>query len=82
MITAAKMSDTAWLKAGFYGLSVLTAWSRVNDDKHYLSQAALGWWMAYLACSAVETTNMAPKPFSVVPLLARDTVGVNVVYSR
>lgn len=53
-ITAAKMSENTYWKAIFYGLSTLTGISRVNDDKHYFSHVALGWYVAYLSCAVVE----------------------------
>jgi hypothetical protein len=53
-ITAAKMSDNPWMKAGFYAASVFPALSRINDDQHYFSQVCLGWWIAYLSASAVD----------------------------
>ncbi len=44
-ITAAKMSDDYFEKGFFYACSTLTAWSRIDTDSHYLSQAcwAGGW---------------------------------------
>jgi len=56
-ITAAKMSDNPYQKAIFYGLSTFTGLSRINDDRHYFSQVALGWYIAYLSCAAVEKGN-------------------------
>ena len=56
-ITAAKMSENPYQKAIFYGLSTFTGLSRINDDKHYFSQAALGWYLAYLSCAVVEKGN-------------------------
>jgi membrane-associated phospholipid phosphatase len=56
-ITAAKMSENPYQKAIFYGLSTLTGISRINDDKHYFSQSALGWYLAYLSCAVVEKGN-------------------------
>jgi membrane-associated phospholipid phosphatase len=53
-ITAAKMSKNRYLKAIFYGLSTLTGISRVNDDRHYFSHVALGWYLGYLSCAVVE----------------------------
>lgn len=53
-ITAAKMSEKTYWKAIFYGLSTLTGVSRINDDKHYFSHVALGWYVAYLSCAVVE----------------------------
>lgn len=56
-ITAAKMSENPYQKAIFYGLSTVTGLSRINDDRHYFSQVALGWFLAYLRCDAVEKGN-------------------------
>lgn len=56
-MSAAKMSDNSWLKGGLYAASALPAISRVNDDAHYFSQAFLGWWLAYLAESAVDRSH-------------------------
>ena len=56
-ITAAKMSDNPYQKALLYGLSTFTGLSRINDDKHYFSQVALGWYLAYLSCAVVEKGN-------------------------
>jgi len=53
-ITAAKMNDNIYMKGAFYVLSLLPALSRINDDDHYFSQAALGWYLALLSCKAVE----------------------------
>lgn len=57
LITAAKMSDRPVIKASFYAASSIAPLSRVNDNAHYPSQVALGWWMAYLAASAVDATD-------------------------
>ena len=56
-ITAAKMSENPYQKAIFYGLSTFTGLSRINDDKHYFSHVALGWYLAYLSCAVVEKGN-------------------------
>jgi hypothetical protein len=56
-ITAAKMSENPYQKAIFYGLSTFTGLSRINNDRHYFSQAVLGWYIAYLSCAAVEKGN-------------------------
>ena len=56
-ITAAKMSENPYQKAIFYGLSTFTGISRINDDKHYFSHVALGWYIAYLSCAVVEKGN-------------------------
>ncbi len=56
-ITAAKMTEHRGYKLLFYAGSTLAPLSRVNDNAHYPSQVALGWWMAYLAASAIDATD-------------------------
>jgi len=51
------MSASRHGKGIFYGLSTLPGLSRINDDVHYFSQAALGWYLAYLSCAAIEKTE-------------------------
>jgi len=57
-LTLAKMAENQKpLQVLAYALSVLTAWSRVNDNAHYTSQAILGWYMAYESVDAVFTRS-------------------------
>jgi hypothetical protein len=82
-ITAAKMTDDVWLKSAFYFGSTVTAWSRVNDNRHYLSQAWLGWWMAYLACDSIELTeNSRYGSVIMSPVVSPDMTGVAILYQR
>jgi hypothetical protein len=81
-LTAARMTDRPLLKAGLFVLSTHTAWSRVNDDDHYLSQICLGWWMAYLACRAVDETVLDDHRVAWVPLAGPDISGVAMVVRR
>ena len=78
-ITAAKMTDNRLLKAGLYLCSTFTAWSRVDHDRHYLSQACLGWWMAYLACGAVDNTERQFQHLTLVPIATPNMVGVGAI---
>ena len=64
------MTDRRWLKATFYAGSLLGPLSRVNDDDHYPSQVALGWWMAYVAATAIDRTEMAGGNMQVYPYIA------------
>lgn len=77
-ITAAKMTNRPLMKACFYGLSAIPAWSRINDRKHYLSQVMLGWYFAYMAASAVEETEEFKqwRRWTVMPVATQETVGV------
>ncbi len=56
-MSAAKMTDNLWLKGSLYAASTLPAISRINDDAHYFSQTFLGWWLAYLAETAVDHSH-------------------------
>jgi hypothetical protein len=81
-ITAAKMVEDPWAKGGLYFCSTMTAWARVNDNRHYLSQAGLGWWMAYLACRAVDETAQADGHVAITPLVTPEMTGIGVTYQR
>ena len=54
LINAAEVCDSVLAKSFFYTLSVLPALSRVNYNKHYLSQAGLGWGLAFIAAKSVS----------------------------
>lgn len=81
-ITAAQMCDNGWAKSALYLCSTFTAWSRVNDHDHYLSQACLGWWMAYLACRNVEQTERADEWLTFTPMITPEVAGVGMVVRR
>lgn len=66
-LTAAKMTDHRFVKFSFYAASTLTGLSRINDNKHYFSQAILGWWMGYLAVNSVK--NNSQKKIMLQPAL-------------
>ncbi len=83
-ITAAQMAEKPWLKGVFYFCSVLPAWSRVNDDSHYLSQAILGWYIAYLSARAVSQTEEGrlPKGLTIFPITEGNAFGIGLHYQR
>jgi membrane-associated phospholipid phosphatase len=81
-ITAAKMAENPVVKGGLYFCSSLTGWSRVNDDRHYLSQVCLGWWMAYLTCRAVDQTEVDDRNLRFTPVTTPDMVGMGMIYER
>jgi hypothetical protein len=74
-INAAKMTENRWLKAGFYGGSLLGPLSRINDDDHYPSQAALGWLMAYAAASAIDRSAQADRCIQFAPYATSNGLG-------
>ena len=82
-ITAAQMTDKPYAKGVLYALSTCTAWSRVDEDAHYLSQIALGWYLAYLSVRAVsETEGLKPLPkgLTIFPVSDDRWVGMGVHY--
>ena len=79
-LSAAKMTDNVWLKAGWYTVSALPALSRINDDDHYPSQAFLGWWLAYVAASAVDRSQALHARGRVYLLPQPGGLGVAVEY--
>ena len=81
-ITAAQMTDDPWLKTGLYACSLLPTWCRIDHDGHYLSQCWLGWWMAYLACRAVNHTEHEYDQLTFTPVATPEMVGIGVVYER
>ncbi len=79
-ISAAKMTDQPLLKGVFYTASILPGFSRFNDDDHYLSQVALGWWIAYLSASAVDDSFNLPPNMEIVAGPVADGEGVNLIW--
>lgn len=82
-ISAAKMTDDPFWKAGLYFASALPGLSRINDDDHYTSQVILGWWMAYLAANAIDETQLVKKNLTIQPMLfSNNGVGIGIEYHR
>lgn len=52
-LTAAKMTDSTGWKATWYVASTLPALARININKHYSSQAYLGWAIAHVSTGVV-----------------------------
>jgi membrane-associated phospholipid phosphatase len=75
-LNAAHMTESLPLKVTFYGLSTLPAWSRVNDQRHYLSQVLLGWGIAWLAADVVDRTERGQQKWVVVPYAAEGGMGL------
>ena len=66
-LNAAQMTECVPLKVAYYGLSTLPAWSRVNDQRHYLSQVLLGWGIAWLAADVADRTERSQRNWIVLP---------------
>jgi membrane-associated phospholipid phosphatase len=78
-LSAAEMTDNPWLRTGLFAASAAVGWSRINDDGHYLSQAILGWWIAYLATRSVDQTYREERRIQAVPWFQEDASGVGVL---
>jgi hypothetical protein len=79
-VTAAMMAENVWLKSAFYVCSTLPAIGRINDHDHYLSQAALGWFMGYLSVRAVTLTESERESWSVSPTYINGGMGAAMEY--
>jgi hypothetical protein len=79
-MNAATLTDNVPLQIGLYAASTLPGWSRIIQDKHYLSQVMLGWWLAYLSTSAVDWTDHSKGDWILSPVAMEDGLGVGVVH--
>jgi len=77
-LTAAQMTDNYYAKVTFYALSPLTALSRVNDQKHYFSQALMGWLYAAKVTEVINS-DLQPEDTVVLPYADEDTVLLSVI---
>jgi len=80
-LSAAMMTDNCLLKTTLIGASTLTGWSRINDNKHFLSQVLLGWWIAYLSTMSVHQTNLEVAGFQLEPAIFDNGYGVQATYT-
>jgi len=75
-IAAAKMAEDPYIRYSLYLGSMLCGWSRINDDRHYLSQAAMGWWIAYLSVSCGEGAEKRERQVLIRPSPVPGGIGV------
>jgi membrane-associated phospholipid phosphatase len=62
------MTEHRLLRSFLYAGSTLCGLSRINDDAHYPSQSAAGWWLAYLACRSVSETEARRAGLQLMPV--------------
>jgi hypothetical protein len=74
-LTAANLTESRLAKTGLIFCSTLPAWSRLQDDAHYLSQAVLGWGLAYLACRSVDQADRQMNQWQLHPTLIEHGAG-------
>lgn len=82
-VTAAEMSEAPYGKGLFFALSALPGLSRINDDAHYFSQAALGWYLAYLSCRVVSKGNpesVGHAQFGIAPVAGGAAITVHRIF--
>lgn len=78
-LTAASMTENRLCRYTLIAASALPAWSRINDDAHYLSQAALGWCMGCAAVLSVNETEWQRHGVQVLPVTPNGEPGVGVM---
>lgn len=81
-LAAAQQVESPYWRLPLVGASTLTAFSRFHEGKHYFSQAALGWWIAYLASNAVGRTDLALHRMQLGPLFEPECVGFGISLTR
>lgn len=80
-LIAGQLSDSTAAKIFWTIASTLPAWSRVNDNNHYLSQAILGWWLAQtVARGMIPQTNA--NNLQIQPWSDGERVGVGIEFRR
>jgi hypothetical protein len=79
-LTLARMYDDQWyIKYPLFVASTLAGLSRINDNQHYPSQAALGWYMAWEATGSILERDTNNNRFSIVPLIGHDSYGLQLM---
>lgn len=78
-LTLARLNGP-FLRYPFYVVSTLTAFSRLNDNAHYLSQCFLGWYLAWEATATVNPGEpvQTPRPFRMTPMVFPDGAGLRI----
>jgi hypothetical protein len=61
LLNLAKLTTNPIIKNSAYALSTLPGLARINNDKHYLSQVWLGWWLAFNATQVVWRNDIVSK---------------------
>lgn len=80
-LSIAKMSENPWIDGLCYAASAAVAMARVEQGRHYFSQAALGWFIGYLAVEAVDDSyHPSARGTSIAPMLGPNTVGFVVTH--
>ncbi|MDR1485949.1 MAG: phosphatase PAP2 family protein [Planctomycetaceae bacterium] len=85
-LVAASMTNQHWLRFILFVCSTFAGWSRINDDAHYFSQVALGWYVSYLAVRSVAQTNnniaRNNSNIKLFPIIEAKYIGLGLVIKR
>lgn len=76
IVIAHMNNDNKWVKYLAYTASLAAGWSRINDNAHYLSQVALGWYMADESVGAIFDTNEEHRKLAIGPYVNADSYGI------
>ncbi len=76
-LSAASLTERWYVRYPLIALSFAPAWARFNNDDHYFSQVALGWWLAYRSVASVARSD-ARRAFGVAPVVTPNVWGLTV----
>lgn len=81
-LTLARQTRRPWLRVLAVAASTAGGWAQFHADQHYLSQFALGWWLAWEATDAIAESDArllgedGEPRVAVLPLAAEGGGGV------
>ena len=85
-LVAAKRCERPLARWALYVGSAMPAWSRVNDDAHYASQAFLGWAVAFAAVESIHRREYRGRSnadrYSIDLIPTSDGVGLGMTFRR
>ncbi|MFT5155340.1 MAG: hypothetical protein ACI841_005351, partial [Planctomycetota bacterium] len=79
-LVAGRMNENPWIRYPIYALSALPAWSRVKRNRHYPSQALLGWWVGWLSVESVFDAEQS-ETVKIMPWADVDAFGLRLDWS-
>jgi len=78
-LNIAYMNKNMFVKSTAYIASTFAAISRINDNQHYLSQAMLGWYLAWESVDAVNSVELKrASKFRLQPVVGYDSYGLQI----
>jgi hypothetical protein len=78
-LTAAQLTSNNYIKTSWIIASMLPGLSRVNNNKHYMSQVFLGWSLALVSSNAVFQVDYG-LDIKITPLVSEDGMLVGIQY--